>query len=120
MVPEPSPRWQCARRMRRFLHACARQKLPSSEAANWPQRSGAPRASRPIVIWSHEDDLQRRGRDAAADFASTFGAGAAPGDGQEGLRVWVERLRARPTMAREFEAKTCAAAGARRSHELAH
>jgi len=31
-------------------------------------------------------------RDAVAGFASTFGA--PPGDGQDGLRVWVERLRA--------------------------
>jgi len=56
-------------------------------------RSGAPRASRPTVIASHEDDLRRLGRDAVAGFASTFGAGAAPGDGQDGLRVWGKRLR---------------------------
>ena len=41
----------------------------------------------------------RRGRRATfivLGFASTFGAGAAPGDGQDGLRVWGGRLRGPP------------------------
>ena len=41
-------------------------------------------------------------------FASTFGV--APSDGHRSLRAWVDRVRARPTVAREFEAMTRAAA----------
>jgi len=41
-------------------------------------------------------------------FASTFGV--VPSDGHRSLRAWVDRVRARPTVAREFEAMTRAAA----------
>ena len=43
-------------------------------------------------------------------FASTFGTG--PGDQQRSLRAWLERVQARPTVAREFAAMTRAAATA--------
>ena len=41
-------------------------------------------------------------------FASTFGV--APGERHKSLRAWIERVRARPTIAREFEAMTRSAA----------
>jgi len=41
-------------------------------------------------------------------FATTLGV--PPGDGHKNVRAWVERVRARPSVAREFEAMTLAAA----------
>jgi glutathione S-transferase len=41
-------------------------------------------------------------------FASTFGV--APSDGHKSLRAWADRVRARPSLGREFEAMTRAAA----------
>ena len=44
----------------------------------------------------------------AVGFATTLGV--PPGDGHKNVRAWVERVRARPSIAREFEAMTLAAA----------